>query len=485
MYSVILKNIKELFTLEEVKGKSLYLELFTALKNGIEEGYISPNSALPPTRLLASHLSLSRSTVIKAYNLLQDAFLISSKQGSGYFVNPPVKKPIISNTTFKIYPEISEVGKAYMAGAGLAVSNKSESVAFTPGIPPVDIFPIGQWQKLTNQYWRNIRSADLNYSIASGLDTLKNHICDYLKLTRKIQCDPEQVIIVSGSLQSLYLIGNILVNKGDLVAHENPTFPNVISIFKSLRAEIVPVRSDSERLHLEELEKHKRGQIKLLHVCPSNPYPLGGKMSIPQRLAILNWANKQGSIIIENDYEHEINNWHQHTPSIFGLDTEQRTIYLGTFNRIMHPSIRLGYMVMPYHLLPPLKALQTQSHRFVPQSVQSVMTDFIHNNYVYKHIRCAIEEAKARKKHFLDLFEKHLSSHLTILENSTESFHLVAGYEGSDIELTKAFDAKGVSAHPLSKCYIENPKQGIVLGYSCINAGFMSQYIQKMKSVLR
>lgn len=457
-----------------------------ALKAGIEQEHIPANTALPPTRLLATHLDLSRSTVIKAYNLLQDAFLISARQGSGYVVREHQHKAPTTATKPVRYPEVSDTGRAYMASMDLLVNNKTDSVAFTPGMPPVDVFPIGQWQKLTNQYWRNIRSADLNYTVASGLDTLKSHVCDYLSMTRKIKCSPDQVIIVSGSLQSLYLIGNVLVNKGDYVAHENPTFPNVISIFKSLQAQVLPMAVDEAGPMVSSLVAARDQQIKLVHVCPSNPYPIGGKMTLERRQELLRWASDHGSLIVENDYEHEINNWHQHTPSIFSLDQESRTIYLGTFNRLMHPSIRLGYMLVPPHLLPALKALQMHSHRFVPQSIQAVMTDFMHQNYIYKHVRTVIEEAKVRKAHFLDLFHKHLDPYLHMIPNQTESFHLVASYEGNDQQLVKALEQKGVSAHPLSKCYVGQPElQGIIMGYSCVNPGFMAPVIQKMKSALR
>lgn len=487
MYSVILKNIKDLYVPDQAHSRSLYLDLYNALKSGIESGQISANAPLPPSRLLAEYLNLSRSTVIKAYNLLEDALLISARQGSGYFVSEKLVKDtsVFTPPLDAQYADISEAGKAFMSSANLLVESKAETVAFTPGIPPVDLFPIGQWQKLTNQYWRNIRSADLNYAVSSGLEVLRSHIADYLNLTRKLKCHPEQVIIVSGSLQSLYLIGNVLLDKGDCVVHENPTFPNVISIFKSLQAHIHPVAVDQDGLMVDQLATHEGNKIKLVHTCPSNAYPIGGRMTIERRKALLNWASEQKAYIIENDYEHEINNWHKHTPSIFSLDTEGRTIFLGTFNRLMHPSIRLGYMVVPTHLLPAIKALQAHSHRFVPQSIQAVMTDFIHQNHIYKHVRTVVDEARIRKQIFLELFNKQLGSQLPIQPNPTESFHLLASFEGNDLELAAAIERRGVVVHPLSKCYVSDHVNGIIMGYSSVNKGFIPQFINKMAGAFK
>jgi GntR family transcriptional regulator/MocR family aminotransferase len=293
-------------------------------------------------------------------------------------------------------------------------------------------------------------------------------------------------MIVSGSLQSLYLIGNVLIDKEDVVYLENPTFPNVISIFKSLRANVIPVEMDAEGLLVEKMEEIPGKKPKLVHVTPSNQYPLGGKMSLDRRNQLLDWANRNEALIIENDYEHEINNWQDPIASIFSLDRQQRTIYLGTFNRTLHPSIRLGYMILPPILLPAVKALQMHSHRFVPQSIQAVMTDFIRQNLIYKHLRNVVEEAADRKQLFLSLFEKHFDESILIRMVDNSSFHLVAELNENtdDQQLVSALEAKGIVTHALSKCYIgPDKKRGLILGYSCINRGFMAQFVARMAGV--
>ncbi len=464
----------------------MYLLLFEAIRSTIESGAIPENTKMPPSRLLAEHLDISRSTVVKAYNLLTENKMLSSRHGSGYVVSGISKQSPVQKEEKGGYPEISETGKSFLRNIHLLGNNETEGMAFTPGLPPLDVFPIGQWQKLTNNYWRHIKSSDLNYSISSGIYSLKKNIANYLLLSRRIHCDPEQVIIVSGSLQSLYLIGSVLINKDDEVLLENPTFPNVISIFKSLQAQVRPIDVDNEGILVEKVQKGPYKNAKLVHVTPSNQYPLGGKMSLERRLKLLDWANQNEAIIIENDYEHEINNWESHVDSIYSLDQQQRTIYLGTFNRILHPSIRLGYMIAPPFLLPNLKALQMHSHRFVPQSIQVVMTDFMNQNLVYKHVRNAIEAASDRKELFLSLFEKYFHEGIGINPSSVTSFHLLAELSKGmkDDKLVSALQAKGIITHGLSNCFIEAPKrQGLILGYSCINRALLSQYLVRMAGV--
>ncbi|MES2389786.1 MAG: PLP-dependent aminotransferase family protein [Bacteroidota bacterium] len=486
MYTVINNIIKSHFKRSGKTDKGVYILLYNAVKTAIENGEIPDKTVMPPTRMLAEELSMSRSTVVKAYEMLTESRYLKSRQGAGHTVVAVPQGLAPAQTEQQGgYPEISELGKSFLHNIHL-LNSSGEGVAFTPGLPPLDVFPIGQWQKLTNLYWRNIKSSELNYTISSGLDSLKVSIANYLLLSRNIKCDHKNIVIVAGSLQSLYLLGSVLVDKGNAVCLENPTFPNVISIFQSLQAKVLPVETDENGLMVSQLASELHKSAKLVHTTPSNQYPTGGKMSLQRRLDLLKWAGENNALIIENDYEHEINNWEKPIESIFSLDREQRTIYLGTFNRILHPSIRLGYMIVPSHLLPAVKALQMHSHRFVPQSIQVVMNDFMNRKLLYKHIKNAIEEAEVRRKSFVSLFKKHFAEEMELRQTDTLSFHLLADIKNGvqDEALCARLEAGGVIAHPLSKCYVdETNNSGLILGYSSVSKAFMTSPLLKMAGV--
>jgi len=304
LQTIIVNRIKEVFQVLAKKEKVGSFLLYSAIRQTIELGEIPVHTKMPPTRLLAETLEIARSTAVKAYDLLVENRYLTASQGSGFTVVYE-KKQVLEVPEKPIgYPDISERGKSFLQSIHLLSNASAEGVAFTPGLPPLDVFPIGQWQKLSNLYWRNIKSSELNYSISSGLQTLKRSIADYLLLSRNIKADYEQIIIVSGSLQSLYLIGNVLVDKGCKVCLENPTFPNVISIFSSLQAQILPINSDANGLLIDQLYQPEYLEAHLVHTTPSNAYPLGGKMSLERRLQLLEWANKYNKLIIENYYEH-------------------------------------------------------------------------------------------------------------------------------------------------------------------------------------
>ena len=356
-------RIKKEYTKQEnVKPFNKYIVLYRAVKECILKKELPNNWLLPSTRMLAQELNLSRTTINKSYELLQLEKLIESKLGSGNRISYEDSILKVQDTITKgaenkiLYPSISEKGKSYLKNISLINRLPNNNLAFRPGLPPLDVFPVNQWKKLLNAYWRHIKSSGLSYSQSTGLEELKKSISNYLNISRNIKCNHVQIVIVSGSLQSLYLIANTLINKSDAVVLENPIFPNVHSVFKSSQAKLIPVSLDKEGIALKELETLK-DTPKLIHLTPSNHYPTGIKMSLKRRQEVLQWASKKNALIIENDYENEIANTEETVPAIFSLDTEDRTIYMGTFNRLLHPSIRLAYVIVPQYLIPAVQAL--------------------------------------------------------------------------------------------------------------------------------
>lgn len=462
------------------------MQLYEGIKQGIEHKEIPEGSLLPATRLLAGALDLSRSTVIKAYELLVMEGYLQSKAGAGYRVLPLMSVPIpisLPRPAAPAYPEMSALGQSFLKNIDLINSTSDRSIAFRPGLPPLDIFPVNQWKKLSNLYWRYIKASSLNYAPSSGLESLKKSIAAYLQMTRNLQCDYRQVIIVSGSLQSLFLIGSVMLNEGDGVVLENPTFPNVHSIFKSLRARLIPMGIDAEGLRVDQMNEATFTGAKLIHVTPSNHYPSGVRMSIARRQELLAWAQDRPVMILENDYEHEVSNWHDPLPALFSLDRQEKTIFMGTFNRLLHPSVRLGYMVVPFHLLAAVEALQKHSHRFVSPSLQTVMHQFIEKKYLIKHVKNVIEVAAERKAVFQQTLQECLGERLSLLPQQAECLHtLVQLPPGqTDKTLVAALERNDLIAHAYSKCFIGTPAiQGLIMGHSSVRTPVIQKTLLRM-----
>ncbi|MDC9723784.1 MAG: PLP-dependent aminotransferase family protein, partial [Urechidicola sp.] len=270
-----------------------------------------------------------------------------------------------------------------------------------------------------------------------------------------------------------------LINKGDSVVMENPTFPRAYNLFKSLQAKITPCDVDAEGINIDTIAKKK---TKLIYTTPSNQYPLGVKMSLERRMELLAWADNQNSLIIEDDYDHEFSNWGTPIPSIFSIDNCQRVIYQGTFNKLLHPSLRLGYMIVPPYLVKPIKAIYEQSSRFIPSSTQAIMNQFISKDYLNKHLRNVITISKERRMLFKNLTQQSLE-----INESNEGLHLIGKIKNgiSDIKAFKLLKQNDVIAFPLSNYYIcKEKKDGLVLGYSSVNQKVMKEKTAIINEIL-
>jgi GntR family transcriptional regulator/MocR family aminotransferase len=305
---------------------------------------------------------------------------------------------------------------------------------------------------------------------------------NYLKLYRNINCDANQIIITSGSLHSLYLISNTLIDENDEVIIENPSYPNAYSLFKSLNANIHPIDIDNEGISVKKMVCENP---KFIYTTPSNQYPSGVKMSMRRRLELLEWASSKSTYLIEDDYNHEFSNWENPIASVFSLDQQERTIYLGTFNKLLHPSIRLGYMIVPHHLVNVIKALYEQSSRFVSTSLQKTLSNFIEKGYLNKHLRHIIEVSVERKQLFLDCFNQNFNNEILLDSNNT-GLHLTGKLKDNikDVEIANYLSQNGIITHPLSNYYVgKTSKNGLVMGYCSVNNKLIKENINKMVKV--
>lgn len=472
-------------------GQNLYLKLYNAIVLAIVDKKLVQGDTLPPTRLLAKDLKISRSTVIKAYEILTLEECITSVRGSGYFVNDVQQKKIQYRTRTTenkgTYPKVSKKAQQFRKHVTLINRSEYKGIAFRPGLPPLDIFPVRQWQSLTNMYWKDLTLSDMSYQSAMGLESLRKNIAHYLKIYRNIHCDYQQIIIVTGSLHSLSLISDMLLDEGDQVVIEDPTYANAIAIFKSLNANIIPAHIDNEGINLKSIKRRNLKHPKLVYTTPSNQYPTGIQMSLDRRLEVLDWADQNNCLIVEDDYDHEFSNWSTPITSIFGLDTGHRVIYQGTFNKLLHPSIRLGYLIVPPYLIEDIKAIYEQSLRFVSPITQKVMSTFIERDYLSRHIRKVVQISNERRQFFIDCFASSFEKDIT-LHPVNKGLHLIAKLPDAidDIALSKFLDQNGIIAFPYSKYFFKNKKEkGLVMGFSSVSEPVIKRKLSKMSELYR
>ena len=464
---------------------TIYLNLYEAIKNAILSQTLDSKIKLPPSRVLSKDLNISRSTVLKAYDLLVLEKYVTSVTGSGYFINSikdiKHQKHLPAPVERTKYPKLSKKGLAFKKNVAYIKNNQDKGIAFRPGLPPLDIFPTQLWKNLSNDYWKNVKYSLLSYSNAIGLECLRNNISNYLKIYRGINCNSDQIVITTGSLHSLSLIGEALIDENDKIIIENPTYPLAYNLFKGLKAKIITSKIDSEGIIINTLKAKKP---KIIYTTPSNQYPTGVKMSYNRRVELLQWASNNNTFIIEDDYDHEFSNWGNPVSSIFSLDGQDQTIYLGTFNKLLHPSIRIGYMIVPYYLLDTILSIYQHTSRFVSPSLQRTLSSFIEKDYSNKHLRKVIDVSCERKKVFVGAFLENFEKTITLDDENT-GLHIIGRLhqDYDDVKLSAYLKKKNIIVHPYSKYFIKGTNEnGIVMGYCSVNNKIIKETISKMKT---
>jgi GntR family transcriptional regulator / MocR family aminotransferase len=448
---------------------SVFLQVLVEL---IDSGMLPEDSNLPPTRTLSQAIGLSRATVAKAYEHLLFLGKVQSRQGSRVWVAPISFRSAETRTaTAKTEePQLSDLGRAFLAQSPEVRSTESSVHPLQPGVPPLDLFPVNQWRSLTNDYWRNVRISGLTYSSTAGQQVLKQTLSQLLFSERGIRCEPDQIAVVSGSVQSLFLVGSLLLNPGDSVALENPTFPNVQRIFSGLRAQKIELKSEPG---------HALGTARLAHVATSEAYPVGPALSIERRAELADQLAAQGGYLIENDYEHSVGQ--PSSNSLLAQDQyRSNIIYLSTFNRVLHPSIRIGFMVLPHELVRPMHALMGQSHRFVSTSAQTVLHEFIQAGHWQQHAKHLQRAITARKAALHEAVRLHFPSDWVLQSADRAQHACLIPPSGTSIpdRLRARFIQQGVHPHFLEDHYwTGSPQCGLVLGTGSVHESQMNHWV--------
>lgn len=467
----------------EVAKQPRYQFWYELIKNAIEQGQLPAGCQLPATRVLAIELGVSRSTINKCYEMLRLDGLISSTKGSGSVISPLPKRHHAKNQLYNNFPkpQLSQLGKAFHQNIDKVNPTEDSNISFRPGLPPLDVFPVNKWKKLENEYWQRIRATELTYHSAMGMDELRKTLAKYLRVARGINCHYQQIAVVGGSLQSLFLVGSLLLDAGDGVVLEAHTFPNVHSVFSGLRANLFPAKIDTQGIDIESIKNHEK--LKIIHTTPACQYPLGISLATKRRSEVIEFAHKNDAFIIENDYEHEANLAQKNGETLHTLDGGQRVIYVSTFNRILHPSIRIGFMVIPPQLVAPMHALIRHSHMFISPAVQLVLSNFIEKQLLQKHTQQLAKTIAERRQIFETIIGNFELKNVRFEFFNTPALHMLIHLPEyvEDAQIAKELQQKGIIVHTLSKCAVSTEKlNGLIVGY----ASTRSQHIKPRLHIL-
>ena len=318
-----------------------------------------------------------------------------------------------------------------------------------------------------------------------GTRRFREAVCDYLRTARAVQCEPEQIMIVSGSQQALQITSAVLFDAGASVWMEEPGYRLARNVFLAAGCRLHPIPVDAEGLNVAAGIK-RCPDASAAYVTPSHQYPLGSTMSAARRLQLLNWAQLHGSWIIEDDYDSEYRFESSPISSLQGLDSNARVIYIGTFSKVLFASLRMGYMVLPPDLVERFRAVRYAMDIFPPYLYQEVITDFMQGGHFARHIRRMRMLYSGRRKALVELLKSSFGGSLEI-HGAEAGMHLTAAFrmDRDDIALAARAAAQGLWLWPLSNSYLtKDVRKGFILGYGNVAPQTMPAAVAKLKSVL-
>lgn len=465
----------------------LHRQLYTAIKRAILEGRLRPGVRLPSTRIVAQDIGVSRTTVLNAFDQLSAEGYLESKVGSGTRVPLYVPGDLAKQAQRTQLPSSHKPRLSHRANlppdADLSFLRTSPR-PLRPGQPEVSSFPLGLWSRLAAKHWRRA-TRDPEHVDSLGYRPLRKAICEYVGRLRSVQCDPDQVLIVGGAQQALYLCAHTLLNPGESVWMEDPGYPRARSAFLSAVLKIIPVPVDSEGM-VVSIGETREASPKLIFSTPSFQCPLGSMMSMDRRFQLLTFAKRVGAWILEDDYFSEYRYRSRPVASLQSIDQTGRVIYIGSFSKSVVPQLRIGYLVLPPEIVETFRHVRSTLSRQPPGVEQATLAEFISDGHLERHLRATLHIYREREEALVAAIKEHANGLLETSPTGT-GMYLVAWLPRGvgDQSAARLAANHGVDAIPLSTfCMRPLRRQALVLGYSAYEVNRIRNAVKQLSAAL-
>ena len=483
--------IDPIITVDRKAPAPLHRQIYDRYRAAIVSGALRPGQRVPSTRGLAAELGISRIPVLSAYAQLLAEGYFESRVGTGTAVSQSLPDHDVSPE-----PSSLRVSAGRRVPGSLA---KHPSLAGPIANPPwrrgwgafgvgqvaFEQFPFQVWNSLVTRHCRRASVEYLDYGDPMGLKSLREAIALYLRTARGVRCEAEQVMIVSGSQQALDICTRALLNAGSQIWMEEPGYRFARDVFALNDCRVVPVPVDDEGLNVA-VGIRRCGKAQAALVTPSHQYPLGFTMSASRRLQLLDWAESARAWILEDDYDSEYRYESLPIPSLQGLDRNGRVIYIGTFSKVLFPSLRLGYLVIPSELIKRFHGVRLAMDIGPAAFSQAVLADFIREDHFSRHIRRMRLSYRERRNALLANLRSSLGSRVEVTGEQA-GMHLCVFLNGiGDREIAQRAALAKLWLIPLSSSYVsgKGSRQGFILGFGSTSPEQMPGAVEKLRVAL-
>jgi GntR family transcriptional regulator/MocR family aminotransferase len=338
--------------------------------------------------------------------------------------------------------------------------------------PAIAEFPVDTWARIASRRLRRVSAAQLAGRDTRGYGPLREALAGYLGSSRGVNCSADRIVMVSGVQQALDLLARLLVKPGEAVWMEDPGYFGATTAFRNAGARIVPVPVDEHGLSVSQGRRACRA-AKGAYLTPAHQFPLGVSMPLERRLAMLAWAREAGAFLIEDDYDSEYRFEGRPAPALQGLDKNGSVILVGSFNKLLFPALRLGYIVAPPALVDALLAFRFGTDQHAAGLDQAILCDFIVEGHMGRHIRRMRELYAGRLAALQDGGRKYLAGLLEI--SRIQAGLYTAGFlrngmtsrEAEEAAATHKIETMGIDRFALRRTDVH----GLVLGFGAFDEG--------------
>ncbi len=465
------------FPLDRGSDVPLHRQIYDGLRRAIVGGSLRPGQRVPSTRALADELSVSRFPVLAAYDQLLHEGYLTGRSGAGTFVSAT-----LPDDAFRpAQPRGAPSARVPAVRPPTIARDEGGLTPFRMSLPGLDHFPHAEWTRLVVRHARELPPAMMAYGDPAGLQTLRTAVAEHLRAARAVRCEADQVLVVSGSQAGLRISASAILRPGDAIAVEEPGYPGAHAALASSGARLVPVMVDQEGLSVAGLEA-LRDPPRAVYVTPSHQYPLGVSMSAARRGELLEWAGRHDAWVLEDDYDSEYRYVSRPLASLQGMDPRGRVIYIGSFSKVLFPSLRVGYLVVPPSLRERFVEARESLDIFSPTLYQLVLADFLREGHFARHLRRMRTVYGRRRDALLAGLAEHCAGTLAVL-NADAGLHISTRLPPGvdDVATIARLRARGLTASPLSQCYAGEPSStGLLLGFG----GFDERRLKEAAAVL-
>ncbi|MFF3685863.1 PLP-dependent aminotransferase family protein [Streptomyces sp. NBC_00390] len=469
----------------------------------VRSGRLRPGDSVPPSRELAHQLGVSRTVVLRAYELLRANGVLTARRGSGTQVAAreelpvPAERPLSRAPLAPQPPRPTDTGHAlWQPWEPPPMHRSGGSLDFRHGTPALASFPVARWRQSLSDALSRADATSLGYGLAEGSPALRTEIATLVRQSRALTASPESIVVTNGATQAMDILVRALVAPNDVVVIEDPSHTVLRQIFGSSQAAVVPVPVDEEGLRVGDIDAqvrahgHDPDRVRLVYVTPSHQFPTGCVMSESRRRALVEWAHERGATVLEDDYHNEYTFSDSRLPALAADRHGGVVVYVGSFSKTLFPSLRIGYAILPRHLVQPFLGIKWITDRLTATVEQEALADFISCGAYARHIGKMTRLYRQRRRRLLEALYEHFGAGVRI-SGEAAGLHVMVTLPGlpagDEARIADRAAGLGVRIYPASGYYVQDPpsEPTFLMGYAALPTAHITEGVALLAAAVR